>query len=322
MRQRTRAALLAATLLALTLGAGAPARAQPPGMLAAVVGDPGPGGRRIDEAGVFGNFYTGTGEGRRPAILYIGGSEGGLNPASHWTLDSLTGAGYDVLYVCYFGCPGTPPHLASVPLETFDRALAWLKSQPGIDDARIGIVGGSKGAEAALLTATRHPDLRVVVVGMPTSVAWPAIPASDPPAPSWTLGGAPVTFLPYASAAFATKGIFGLYDNALHTEPQHPGAVIPVERITASLMMVCGEADTLWPSCRMADEIAARIAARRGPPPTILRYPDAGHGVFGVPPPMVIPALASLGGAPEGNRNARADGWPKVLAFLSARLGP
>ena len=320
MRHRSIAATLA-SLLSLAFWAGPMiAHTQPP-IPPPVVGDPGAGGRRVDEAGVFGNFYVGAGEGRRPAILYIGGSEGGLNPASHWTIDSLTGAGFDVLYVCYFGCPTTPPRLASVPLETFDRALAWLKRQPGVDAARVGIVGGSKGAEAALLTAAGHPELKAVVVGMPTSVAWPAIPASDPPTPSWTRGGAPVAFLPYATASFAAKGVFGLYDDALPTEAQHPDAVIRVERITAPLLMVCGEADTLWPSCRMADEIAARRAARHAPPPTILRYPDAGHGVFGPPPPTVIPALASLGGTPEGNRNARIDGWPKVLAFLKAKLG-
>jgi dienelactone hydrolase len=310
----------AATLLALW--PSVIAHAQPPGMPVPVVGDPGPGGRRIVAGGLFGNFYTGAGEGPRPAILYIGGSEGGLAPASHWLIDSLTGAGFDVLYVCYFGCPGAPPVLASAPLETFDRALAWLKAQPGIDAARVGLVGGSKGAEAALLTAARHPELRAVVVGMPSSVSWPGITGIDPPEPSWTLHGQPVPFVPYASASLAKRGVFGLYDDALPTERLHPDAVIRVERITAPLLMVCGEADTLWPSCKMADEIAARRAAHGRSAPTILRYPDAGHGVFGPPPPMAIAALASLGGTPEGNRAARADAWPRVLAFLNTHLRP
>jgi hypothetical protein len=34
--------------------------------------------------------------------------------ASHWLIDGLTGAGFDVLYVCYFGCPGGPKLLAFV----------------------------------------------------------------------------------------------------------------------------------------------------------------------------------------------------------------
>ena len=294
----------------------------PPLMPTPVVGDPGPDGRRIDERGVFGNFFTAKAPGARPAVLFIGGSEGGLQPGSRGIVGGLVGAGYDVLYVCYFGCPGTPPQLTAVPLETFDRALAWLKAQAGVDSARIGLVAGSKGAEAALLVAARRPDLRVVVVGMPSSVAWPAIDAHGAPAPSWTLKGEPVPYLPYATASFRKGGVFALYDDALPTERQHLDAVIPVERIAAPLMLVCGEADTLWPSCKMAAEIAARRAAHRKPAPVILRYPNAGHGVFGVPPPSAVPALAQFGGTPEGNLAARADSWPKVLAFLATRLKP
>jgi dienelactone hydrolase len=320
MRPR-RLAAMAAALLTL-LPAWEASAAQPAWLRTPVVGDPGPDGRRIDEHGVFGNFFAAKAPGRRPAILLIGGSEGGLQPGSGGIIGGLVGVGFDVLYVCYFGCPGTPPQMASVPLETFDRALAWLETQPGIDARRIGVVGGSKGAEAALLVAARRPQLRAVVVAMPSSVAWPAITATGAPAPSWTLSGAPVAFLPYAIASFAKRGIFGLYNDALPTERQHPDAVIPVERITAPLLLVCGEADNLWPSCKMADEIAARRAAHHKPPPTILRYPDAGHGVFGPPPPTAVPTLAQLGGTPEGNLAARADAWPKVLAFLAARLRP
>jgi hypothetical protein len=317
------AAALAALLVLALWPACRAAAAQPSWLPTPVVGDPGPDGQRIDADGVFGNYFAAKAPGPRPAILFIGGSEGGLNPAiGRFVTGPLAAAGYDVLYVCYFGCPGGPPQLASVPLETFDRALAWLKAQPNVDRSRIGILAGSKGAEAALLVGSRHPELRAVVVGMPSSVAWPAITAAGVPSPSWTLGGAPVPFLPYATASFAKGGVFALYAEALPTEPQHPDAVIKVERIAAPLLLICGEADTLWPSCRMADEIAARRAAHGKSAPTILRYADAGHGVFGPPSPKPIPELARLGGTPEGNATARADGWPKVLAFLAARLKP
>lgn len=294
----------------------------PPGIPTPVVGDPGPGGRRIEQDGVFANYYLATRPGQRPAILFIGGSEGGLNPGIGRVIAPLVAQGYDVLYACYFGCPGTPPQLASVPLETFDRALKWLKAQPGVDPRRIGILAGSKGSEAALLVAVRHPELRAVVAGMPTSVVWPGITTTGAPGPSWTLHGKPLPYLPYAFAAFAKGGVFALYANALPMEAEHPDAVIEVERIAAPLLLICGEADTLWPSCKMADEIAAHRAAHHRSRPTILRYPNAGHGVFGPPPPTAVPALAQLGGAPEGNLAARADAWPKMLAFLAARLKP
>jgi dienelactone hydrolase len=128
--------------------------------------------------------------------------------------------------------------------------------------------------------------------------------------------------LPYAFAAYAKAGIFGLYNEALPTLGQHPDAAIPVERIGARILLVCGKADRLWPSCPMADQIAQRLKAHGRPAPTILSYEDAGHAVFG--PPVAGPHdwLASLGGSADGNNAARADSWPKVVAFLRAALRP
>lgn len=66
-----------------------------------------------------------------PAVLIIGGSEGGNS-------GSLTGArlaahGVHALSVAYFGEEGLPPHLSDIPLEYFEKALTWLRNQPGVD---------------------------------------------------------------------------------------------------------------------------------------------------------------------------------------------
>jgi len=314
--------MFVAALLATPAAAQpAPPRA-PPTLPPIAVGDPGPTGVRIDKDGVFANFFPAKASGKRPAILLFGGSEGGLAAGDGGPIKALTAEGFDVLYLCYFGCPGTPPQLVAVPLETFVRALAFLRAQPGVDARRIAVVGGSKGGEAALLVATRDSRLKAVVVAMPSSVAWPGIANSLSMQPSWTEGGAPVPYLPYAFAAYAKAGIFGLYDQALPTLGQHPDAAIPVERIAGPILLVCGEADHLWPSCAMADQIAERLKANGRRAPTILRYKDAGHAVFGPPVSGPHDWLASLGGSADGNNAARADSWPKVVAFLRARLRP
>jgi dienelactone hydrolase len=294
----------------------------PPNMPSIVVGDPGPAGVRIDKDGVFANFFPAESKGKRPAILLLGGSEGGLAAGDGGPIKALTAEGFDVLYLCYFGCPGGPPQLVEVPLETFSRGLAFLRAQPNIDARRIAIVGGSKGAEAALLAATRDTKLRAVVAAMPSNVAWPGISNSVAMRPSWTVGGAPVAYLPYAFAAYGKAGVFGLYNEALPTLGQHPEAVIPVERITGPILLVCGEADRLWPSCQMADQIAQRLKANGRPAPIVLRYKDAGHTVFGPPVDGPHDWLASLGGTADGNNAARAESWPKVVAFLRATLKP
>ena len=54
---------------------------------------------------------------------------------------------------------------ASLPrfAEDIDAALAWLAGQPEVDAARLGVIGHSVGAGAALLAASRRSDLRAVV---------------------------------------------------------------------------------------------------------------------------------------------------------------
>lgn len=314
---------------ALALAGAAVAQPLPPaspkpigGTPPVVVGEPGPDGRRIEAAGVFANFYPAHPGG--PTVLLLGGSEGGLQPGGRGMVKALTDAGFNVLNVCYFGCPGTPPTLVSVPLETFDRALAWLRRQPEVDPDRIVLVGGSKGAEAGLLVAARHPEFKAVAVGMPSSVAWPGISFTAAGQPGWTEGDEPLPVLPYAPyTVIATGGILALYRDALPALTAHAEAWIPVERIRAPILLVCGEADTLWPSCPMARQIEARLAERGRPPAVLLAYPDAGHTVLGPPVDKAAPnynRLAALGGTADGAAAARADAWPKVIAFLKAAV--
>lgn len=81
----------------------------------------------------------------------------------------------------------------------------------------------------------------------------------------------------------------------------------------------------MWPACPMARQVAARSAARGGPPVSILAYANAGHLVFGPPVAPDDPfhrRLDALGGTVAGNAAARADSWPRVVRFLKAALGP
>src|SRR5205807_1722624 len=140
------------------------------------------------------------------------------------------------------------------------RALDWLAARPEVDPKRIAVDGGSKGAEAALVFASRDPRVRAVVVGMPSSVVWPGIDYTPTPPSSWTWQGRDLPDLPYAFAKPFT--IFSFYDAGLAALDKHPEAIIPVERIAGPVMLVCGGSDTLWPSCRMADQIEARLQTK------------------------------------------------------------
>lgn len=114
------------------------------------------------------------------------------------------------------------------------------------------------------------------------------------------------------------------FDNALATLPQHPDTAIAVERASGPVLLVCGGKDTLWPSCPMAQTLAARAQMAGRPQVQLLVYPEAGHGVLGAPVGADDPDIKTwsrLGGSPAANAAARTDAWPKILAFLHQALG-
>jgi dienelactone hydrolase len=232
--------------------------------------------------------------------------------------------GYAVLALSYFRAEGLPAALDQIPLETFDRGLAWLAAQPGVDRRRIGVFGISKGAEAALLVASRHAEIRAVAAGSPSHVVWQGLSQDFALRSSWSAGGAPLPFLPYEVSRGFTS-IFKLYEDALPNLPRHAEAAIPVERINGPILLVSGRADALWPSTAMSEAMVARLRARHfRHRVNHVSYADAGH--MAPAPPATGPTRAEmlpmLGGTLEGNDRARAAAWPVTLCFFREALAP
>ena len=124
---------------------------------------------RRPDAPVVGRFYEHTGT-KRPGLVALTGSNGGIDPRM---APYLAAHGYDVLAVAYFHFDGVPQDLIEIPLEYFRAAAQWLAGQPSVDAQRIGIVGVSKGGEAALAVAAHDPELfRAVAALVPAHALW------------------------------------------------------------------------------------------------------------------------------------------------------
>ena len=287
--------------------------------------EPGPTGRRIDTGGLLANFYPAKGEGRHPAVLLIGGSEGGLSKDVQAVALLLQAQGLSTIQLAYHNAPGKSAKLVNIPLEEFYRALDWLKQQPGIDANRLAIVGASKGAEAGLLVATRYPGIRAAVLGMPSSVVWDGMSGANyilgSFSSSWSEKDEPVPHLAYKGKPNGNV-MLPVFVNGLKELDRNPAAEIPVEKYKGKLMLVCGEADTLWPSCSMTDQIVERAKRNGARLPVVLRYKDAGHGVMGAPvkDPAQAKWIGKMGGSREGNMAARAASWPKIVELLRIEL--
>lgn len=282
-------------------------------------------GVSIRTDGLVGTWFPPAGGKRGPAILVIGGSEGG-ETGSRRVARAFAEQGYGAFALAWFKAPGLPEQLQDVPLEYFDKAVDWLEAHALVDAKRVGLYGISKGGEAALLVATRRPDIRAVVAAVPSSVVWQGINPADytQVRSSFSLAGKPVAFLPYDMGAPFTS-ILDLYQRSLRALPAHAEAAIPVERIAGPVLLLSGRADLLWPSSDMADQVMARLDARRfAHAHEHIAYADAGHGAtVPVPAGVAAPdsAVGNMGGTDAGNAFARRDAWARMLAFYARALG-
>lgn len=284
----------------------------------------------VRENGLNGLFYRPTGDRQVPALIVLGGSEGGLQAASGVGA-GFTKNGYAVLALAYFMDEGLPQSLENIPLEYFDKAVDWLKAQPGIDKDAIGVIGGSRGSEAALLLASRRDDIRAVAAFAPSGIVWQGLNFRNPMnmGPAWTVDGRALPFvIPDGRAYVPNAAMKPMFDNVLGEADTRPEINIPVENIKAPVLLVSGGADALWPSYTMSERIVARLKEKNfAYPVTHLTYETAGHMVFmGDPSTASAQAMAKapvnpmLGGAGEANMAAWQDNWPKTLAFFDAAL--
>jgi acetyl esterase/lipase len=197
----------------------------------------------------------------------------------------LAQQGLVALAVRWFGGPGGPAGICEIPLETFVAAVDLLRSR-GVE--RVGVLGVSKGAEAALLTAVREPRVDVVVAVSPTALVWCNVgPGLDgrrhPYRSSWTWRGRPLPFVPLDDSwrpaeedggPVSVRGWYDLSERTFATRLE--AAAIPVEQARADLVLVAGGDDAMWSSLRYAEQLAARRRAA-GAPVRLVTHADAGH---------------------------------------------
>jgi dienelactone hydrolase len=263
--------------------------------------------------------------------LLLGGSDGSLKESRNVYARALAAQGYAVLYPGYYRTREDNRSFNMVPLETFDQALAWMAARPEIDPSRIGIIGHSKGAEAALLVASRHPEIKAVVAAMPSDVVWQGFDFSATDmskfSSSWSEDGRPVPFVKYELLSwyqwFGSDALTKMYRQSWEQAAAYPNSAIPVERLSGEVLLICGGKDTIWPSCDMALAAKKRLEADGKRSAALLAYPDAGHWAFG-PVEKLHDSdqnmLGGTGGTAESDMAARRDQWPKIIEFLSRAL--
>lgn len=291
----------------------------------------------LEKDGVSGVLYCPAQGGPFPGVVILGGSEGGLfEPRAR----AFASNGFAALTLAYFGYPNLPDELVEIPLEYVERATAWMKTRPEVRAGRLGLVGGSKGGELALLVASRSRDFGAVVAMTPAAHAWEGhtlrfFSPDYQPVSSWSLGGRPLPYLPFQVTPEEKErekngeleSFVEYFSRALAQADSATleRAAIPVERMSASLLLISGTDDRIWPAEESCATILARLK-KAGFAHEVRHVSIEGGGHESCIPSLITSHRGMLidgdpsGGSPRADAQGGYRSWAETLAFLHRHL--
>jgi dienelactone hydrolase len=237
--------------------------------------------QKINEQGIVGNLYMNETGLQQPSIIMLGGSKGGnVFDSSIYFIKAATDSGYCVMTLKYFdyNSNGTLPNkLKNIPLEYFASAMDWLAKQPRVVGTKFSVVGNSRGAELALLLGCYFPNISAIVAIVPSAYTWGAFNNYKLVIGSaWSYKGEQIPCISNLNLIFHRP-----YWTIINKPERVEKFFIPVERMTASLLLLSGKNDNVWPSTEMSDRIIQRLDKfGYSQPYTHISYNNKGHDII------------------------------------------
>jgi pimeloyl-ACP methyl ester carboxylesterase len=200
----------------------------------------------------------------QPLIVGLAGSEGGNAWASdYWkkTRDQFIERGYAFLSLGYFGAKGTPDTLNKIEITDVYNAIKVASKNKLINRKKIAIVGGSRGADLALLIASYYKDIDCVVSIVGSNAVFPGH-TSHFTTSGFTYQNKQLPFVPVneESIPFLMKNdLRGTFVAMLKDTLSMEKAAIKVERINGPVLFLSASKDETCPSPYMADRMMDRL---------------------------------------------------------------
>lgn len=224
----------------------------------------------IPEGGVQSILFVGEAE-AQPLVVGLGGSEGGNAWATdRWkpVRDKFIDKGYAFLAVGYFGVEGAPEQLDRISLDKIhDAILQAASGNSKVTPGKIALIGGSKGAELALIMASYYSDISCVISIVGSHAAFPALTLSASTS-SWTYNGNEVPYVPasWSSVPSIIKGnLRSAFEIMMEDTTAVNKALIKVENIHGPVLCVSAREDEMWPSAEMSTLVMKRLDAHKFP---------------------------------------------------------
>jgi uncharacterized protein len=203
----------------------------------------------------------------QPLIVGLGGSEGG-NPwaSDYWkkTRNQFIDSGYAFLAVGYFGSKGTPGTLNKISIEDVYNAIKLASNNKLINKKKIAIIGGSRGADLALLLGSYFKEIDCVISIVGSNAVFPGH-TSHFSTSCWTYKSKELPFVPVSEEAvpfLMKRDLRGAFTAMLKDTISVEKASIKVEQINGAVLFLSATKDEICPSTPMAEMMTARLKSK------------------------------------------------------------
>jgi len=263
------------------------------------------------------------------ALICFGGSDGKFE-LSRMLASVFQSHGLTTLALAYVMEEGLPKQFSYIPVDLLEAAAIRLHN---MGYKKVGLWGISKGAELALTAGSLLPGLvNAVIAVAPMNTVCQGFTMekgiSIVSGSSWSFHGKEVPYTAYGLEKFPLGHVLWkslwmrevtMYDLYLPlVQHPNPAAVIQVEKITGSVLLISSKMDTMWPSELAAKQIMKRLQNYSFPYfYQHLSYDYGGHLFV----PMDLCLTKFFKGDrwknKERGRKARMDSLMKTLEFVS-----
>lgn len=208
-------------------------------------------------------LYFGSGQ-KQPLIVGLGGSEGGNAwTSNYWkkTREEFIAKGYAFLAIGYFGCKNTPAILDKIAIDDVHKAIKEATRNTKIDKTKIAVIGGSRGADLALLLGSYYKDI-TCVIGMSSSHAVFPGHTLEFTTSCWTFEGKELPFVPVNDEAvpfLMKRDLRGAFEAMLKDTVSEQKALIQVERINGPVLLLSATKDEMIPAVDMGNKMVKRL---------------------------------------------------------------
>lgn len=281
----------------------------------------------INADGVIGTLYYPADGKPHPVVICLSGSGGGI-PNARASL--LAAHGYTALALGYFGVEGLPAELFRIPLEFFDRGLAWLRNHEAADCNRLAVYGYSKGGELAVLLGSLHPEIKATVAYSGSSYVWQGLHRGAPGS-SWAKNGKELPFVPMKLPLKTMINFFRgrkiafreSYIRGLKGFKNLEKSTIAIENAGGPVFLVAGTDDQVWPAADFSDVIAERMKKSQYRC-EYMKEEGAGHlvGLPYLPSAEFTSNLVFTSSNIELSSKAVVKAWQSMVKFLQTELQP